>query len=429
MRLDRPTAVVDEPGSTPGVGLRSDAPASRRSTPHILILRQNEPYPYGWVGQEAKALAEAGYQVTVVTPTGFGYESSDEELDGVRALRFNVPPVARGPAGYVREYLLAMLRMARLVRRAGVARPVDVVIVSTPPDFLMLLALPLRRRGASIVFDQRDPGPELFEAKFGRRGPLHWLLLRAERFAFRRADVVMPHNESCAELARGRGSVDPDRIFIVGVGPDPRRIFPVPPRPELKRGKQHLVLWVGGMSHQEGLERLVEAAELLVRKYGRDDVAFSLVGPGDARESLLADIRRRGLDNTIELPGVVTDTDRLRAYMATADVCVSVDERNAMNDRSTMMKVLEYMAMGRPVVQFPLLEMTRLCGDATVYARNADPADLAEKISALLDDPEWRERLGAQARRRMQEGLMWTDQVPVLIETVEAARAVAQRRR
>ena len=395
--------------------------AERRRPAHVVILRQNEPYPYGWVGQEARALADAGYQVTTISPTGLGYEAADERLHGVRALRFPAPPSVPGIRGYLREYGTSLWRMGRLSRAVAGEQAVDVVIVATPPDFLVALALPLRRRGAAVVFDQRDPGPELFEAKFGRRGPLYRLLLLSERFAFAKADVVMPHNESCAALALGRGRVDPERIFVVGVGPDPRRIFPVPPRPELRRGKRFLVLWMGTMSTQEGLEHLIDAAEHLLVRRQRDDVAFSIVGPGDARDALLEDVRGRGLEKAVDLPGPITDDDELRAYMATADVCLSVDEQNPMNDRSTMMKVLEYMAMGRPVVQFPLAEMRRLCGDDTVYARNADADDLATKIADLLDDPERREELGRRARRRLLDGMMWTDQVPVLVSAVESA--------
>lgn len=399
--------------------LPDDADGGR--PPHVLILRQNEPYPYGWVGQEARALADSGYQVTTISPTGLGYDLPDETLFGVRALRFASPPSAPGIQGYLQEYALSLWRMMRLAMTVARPDPIDVVIVATPPDFLLALAIPLRRRGTAVIFDQRDPGPELFEAKFGSRGLLYRLLLASERFAFGRADIVMPHNESCAELARRRGRVDPARIFVVGVGPDPARIFPVPPRPELRRGKRFLILWIGTMSSQEGLQHLIHAADRLVHHDGRDDVAFSIVGPGDARDELLAEVQRRGLQDAVDLPGPTTDADELRAYMATADVCVSVDEQNAMNDKSTMMKVLEYMAMGRPVVQFPLVEMQSLCGDTTVYARNADADDLAIKIAELLDDPVRREELGTRARERVLDGMMWTDQVHILVEAVEAA--------
>jgi glycosyltransferase involved in cell wall biosynthesis len=240
----------------------------------------------------------------------------------------------------------------------------------------------------------------------------------------------MVHNESCAQIARERGGLDERRISIVGVGPDPARIFATPPREELKKGRRYLVVWVGHMSRQEGMEHLLDAAEHVVRRRGRRDVLFTIIGPGDERPRLEADVRRRGLGEHIEFTGPLTDPELLRAYIATADVCLSVDERNDMNDKSTMMKVLEYMAMGRPVVQFPLTEMQRLCGDATLYARNADPADLGNQVVALLDDPERREELGAHGRQRLlSEGLMWDQQAPALVETVERAITVARARR
>jgi glycosyltransferase involved in cell wall biosynthesis len=391
----------------------------------VLILRQSEPFPFGWVRNEAVALADAGYAVTVIGPTGYEYASLDETIGGVRALRFVPPPGGRGAVGYLREYATAAWRMLRLIRLARREGRFDAVIASGPPDFLVWFALPFRRTGAGIVFDQRDPAPELFEAKFGRRGLLHRALIAQERSAWRRADVGVPHNESCAELARERGGLPDDRIVIVGVGPDPRRIYPVDPRPDLRRGKRHLVLWIGTMSDQEGLGRLVDAIEILVRRRERDDVAFAIVGPGDAREPILDDLRRRGLDDAVDMPGVVTDDDLFRAYLSTADVCLSVDEANGMNDRSTMMKVLEYMAVGRPVVQFPLVEMSRLCGDATLYARE-DPVDLADKIAQLLDDEALRASLGRRARERMDDRrLWWSDQAPALVEAVERARARA----
>ncbi len=337
-------------------------------------------------------------------------------------LRFRAPSGGRGAAGYLREYAVATLRLARLVRRIRRASTVDLVLVCGPPDSLVALALPLARRGAGIVFDLREISPELFEAKFGRRGPLHRLLLASERFALQRADAVITVSEPCAQIARTRGGVAPDRIFHVGNGPDPQRIFDVPARAELRRGHEHLVLWLGCMSSQEGLSRLIEAADHVVNDLGRKDVQFALVGPGDVHDELRELVRLRGLEDAVLIEGQVDD-DCVRAYMATADVCVNVDERNAMNDRAAMRKVMEYMAMGRPVVQFPLAEMRRLCGDATVYARNADARDLAEQIVKLLDDPERRERLGNLARARAQEGLMWPRQVPALLAAVAVAVA------
>jgi glycosyltransferase involved in cell wall biosynthesis len=363
---------------------------------------------------------EAGYDVTVVCPTGPRSPERSVTLDGVRVLRFEAPPPGRNVLDYLREYVLAFARLRRLLRRLQDEPPFAAVIACNPPDFLILLARPFGRRGAGLIFDYHDPSPELFEAKFGRRGLVHRLLLGLERLAFRTADVVMTVNDPCADIVRGRGHVSARRVFVVLNCPDPRRFFPVEPRPELRRGREHLVLWVGRMSRKEGLHLLLEAADELVNRSGRTDVAFSIVGRGDVQHELAAEIERRGLEGHVHLPGEADD-DLLRDYMATADVCVSLDERNPMNDRSLMIKVLEYMAMGKPIVQFPLAEMRRICGDTTVYAADADATDLAERIDELLDDPARRAALGEAARERVRNGLTWSDQVPTLLNAVELA--------
>jgi glycosyltransferase involved in cell wall biosynthesis len=390
----------------------------------VLILLENEPYPYDRrVSQIAGALTGAGYQVTVAAPATPGFAGPDEEvLDGVRVLRFPAPPEGAGAAGYVREYWSGLRGLRRVARRVEREQPPDLVIACNPPDFLFLAARAARRRGARLVFDHHDLSPELFESKFGRRGAIHRVLVAAERWSFRRADIVLSTNDSYAEIARQRGGVAPDRVFVVRNGPHPDRIRLVDPDPALRRGRPHLVAWIGRMSVQEGLEAVVEAADEL-RRRGRDDVAFALVGPGDAREGLQAEVRRRGLEDAVVLPGRVDD-DGVRRYISTAAVCLSVDPPGPLNDRSTMIKVLEYMAMGRAVVQTPLPEMVRLCGDATLYARPGDPTDLADRIEELLDDPARAADLGERARRRILDGgLTWPDQVPRLLQGVQRALA------
>jgi glycosyltransferase involved in cell wall biosynthesis len=363
--------------------------------------------------------------VTVVSPNAANAPELEATIDGVRVLRFHAPPPGHGASGYVREYLLAAVRMRLVLRRVRKER-FTAVIACNPPDFLIHLARPFARRGAGLVFDLHDPSPELFEAMFGRRGVVHRVLLTLERWAERTADVVMTVNEPCADLVRGRGGVPPERVFVLVTCPDPRRFYPVEPRPELRRGKRHLVLWIGRMSRKENLPLLIDAADELVNGQGRTDIGFAIVGRGDVRTELEAEIERRGLGEAVFLPGEADD-ELLRQWMATADVCVSLDEHSAMNDRSLMVKVLEYMAMGRAVVQFPLTEMRRICGDATVYAANGDAHDLATKVGELIDDPVHSQQLGEAARRRVRDGLTWPQQVPTLLAAVE--RAAAERNR
>jgi glycosyltransferase involved in cell wall biosynthesis len=396
---------------------------------HALILLEALPYRADpRVRAQAAALREVGWTVSVACPAAAGATEPHTDVGGVRIFPFRAPPDGFGAAGYAVEYGLALWRLARVTLAVHRERRVDLVLVCTPPDLLVALARPLARGGAAVLFDFREISPELYEAKFGRRGLPYRALLAAERHAFRHADAVATVSEPCADLARGRGGVDPERVFLVGNGPDETRVHRVPARPELRRGRSHLVLWLGVMSRQEGLERLVDTAERVVRAHGRDDVHFAIVGDGEARPRVAQEVQERGLGDFVELPGAVDDA-LVRAYVSTADVCVGVDERNAMNDRAAMRKILEYMALGKAVVQFPLAEMRRLCGDATLYARDADPDDMADRICELLDDPERRRSLGEASRYRVAGGLMWSQQLPALQAAISTARGGASRRK
>src|SRR5215210_7961121 len=391
----------------------------------LLILVENEAYPTDpRVRREADALASAGYEVTVVCPTSPYAVEREVTLGRVRVLRFHAPPNGRGVIGYLREYGLAIARIGQILVRLRKEAPFTAVIVCNPPDFLIFLPRFLARGTPGLLFDYHDLSPELFEETFARRGPIFQLLLVLERFALRTADVVMTVNEPCARLVRGRGRIPANRVFVVGNCPDPRSFFEVEPRPELRNDREHLVLWVGRMSgraaRREGLRILVEAAAELVNHKGRTDVAFALVGGGDVRDELAQEIERLGLDGVVHLPGEM-DVDRLRDYIATADICVSLDRRSPMTDQALVVKVLEYMIMAKPVVQSPLAEMRRICGETTLYVRDGDARDVADRIGELLDDPERRASLGRAARERVLDGLTWPDQVPTLLRAVQQA--------
>lgn len=388
---------------------------------HIVIALENEPYPHDRrVRQEAEALLAEGYQVTVCGPAGFGFEALDEMIGDVRVLRYPEVPGGRSVVGYLREYGVSLWRLAGLMRKAAERAPITCLMVCTPPDLTVFPALPLRRRGAALIFDHHDLSPELFALKFGDRRAIDLVLRRAERFALRSADVVIATNDSYAEVERERGGVDPERIFVVRNGPDPTRIHPVEPKPDLRRGRAHLVCWVGNIGGGEGLHHLLEAADDVCNRRGRADIGFAIIGPGDGRDELIEQATRRGLQDALAFPGRADDAG-LRDYLSTASVCVSTYEPNPMNHLSTVTKVVEYMAMGRPIVQFPLRETSRLCGDASLYADPAVPGDLAEKIVALIDDPARAAAIGAEGYRRASEGLLWPHHVPTLLDAVRTA--------
>jgi glycosyltransferase involved in cell wall biosynthesis len=394
----------------------------------VLFLVENLSFPQDRrVRAEAESLRDAGYEVTVISPTSPKAPDLEADVGGIRALRFPVSASPGGAVGYLREYLHAAVGVRRIVRRLRNEQPFDVVIAANPPDFLLQLARPLRRRGAGLIFDYHDPAPELFEDMFNRRGLLHRVLVIFERAAQRLADLVITVNEPCAELVRRRGGIPDQNIYVVYNGPDPGKFYPVAPNPELRHGRKHLVLWVGAMSRKEGLGKLIDAADELVHGQGRDDVAFAIVGDGDIRTALEKEIADRNLAGVVFLPGFVEEP-LLREYMSTASVCVSLDEPSELNDRSLMIKVLEYMIMGRPVVQYPLQEIKRVCADTAVYLDEGDARDLAAKIAGLINDPEGAEQLGSAARERLFDGFTWPEQVPTLLSAVSRAAAIGRER-
>ncbi|MFL5828986.1 MAG: glycosyltransferase family 4 protein [Solirubrobacteraceae bacterium] len=393
-------------------------------TPHILCLLENEGYPHDRkVRQQADSLVAAGYRVTVISPTGYGHDEPEEVMHGVRVIRYRLPPEGGGVVGYVREYGLSLARMARAARSLIRSDPPDIVMPCNPPDLLVPLARALTRGAAAIVFDHHDLSPELFERKFARRGALHRLLLTTERAAYRWSDVVLEPNTAYAEIAQARGRFPRERIFVVRHGADTDVFRPTPPDPRL-RHRSRMILWMGNMTSIDRVAALLDAAAVL-RARQRDDIGFTLLGSGEAAEEIRDEIRCRDLEPCFDLPGPVYG-DKLRTYLATADVCVSVDVRNPMNDASTVTKVIDYMTMGRPVIQFPLREMSRLCAETTAYAKEGDAVDLADQIEALLNDSDRADRLGAAARERVLDVLAWDKQVPVLLDAIGAALALRQ---
>lgn len=376
--------------------------------PHVLILVENLSVPFDRrVWQESRALTEAGYRVSVICPRGTKRDTEPHaEIEGVKIHRYPLRPATGGPLGYLREYGLAMWHTMRLARRVHRAQPVDAVHACNPPDLLLLAALPLKLRGARMVFDHHDLVPELFESRFGGRGPLYRLSVLLERITFALADVVISTNESYREVAIRRGRKDPDRVHVVRSAPDLSRFTPTAPNPALRRGRRHLLCYLGVMGPQDGVDYALRAIAHLRDVMGRTDVHATFIGAGDAFDDLVRLSHDLGLDDIVEFTGRAPDA-AVREYLSTADVCLAPDPKNPLNDVSTMNKIVEYMAMSRPLVSFDLREARVSAGDAALYARANDIEDFAALIARLLDDPDARTRMGALGRRRVEASLSW----------------------
>jgi glycosyltransferase involved in cell wall biosynthesis len=389
----------------------------------VLILVENLPSPFDRrVWQEANALRDAGYTVSIICPTGKGYEAKYEEIDGIAILRYDLPMEAEGAAGYAIEYAAALFWTFVLSWRVFLTRGFDVIHACNPPDLFFLIGGFFRLFGRKFVFDHHDINPELYEAKFGRRDFFWKLMVALERWSFRTADVSIATNESYKRIAIERGGMDPERVFVVRSGPSLERLRLLPPDETLKRGRKHLVGYVGVMGRQEGIDLLLEAVRSVVHDHGRRDVHFGLVGGGTSLEEMKALAARLEVADYVTFTGRVPDAELL-AMLNTADVCVNPDIANDMNDKSTMNKIMEYMALGKPIVQFDLAEGRFSAREASLYARKNDPADMAAKLLELVDDPGRCARMGESGRRRVENELEWRYEVPKLLAAYEAAFA------
>ncbi len=388
----------------------------------VCIIVENLPVPFDRrVWQEAQALRDAGYRVSVICPKGKGFERRRETLEEIEIYRHHIWE-ASSPFGYLIEYGWALAVEFWLALRVFGRTRFRILHGCNPPDTIFTIALFFKLFGVRFIFDHHDLNPELYEAKFGKRGLFYRLVCWAERFTFLTADVSIATNESYREVALSRGRMDAERVFIVRSCPDLKKIELGSPGPELKAGKAYLVAYLGVMGSQEGLDLLLQSVEFIVKQRNRHDVAFALIGGGTELAYLKRLAADKGIDAAVTFTGRIPDGD-LAAYLSTADVCVAPDPKNPMNDKSTMNKILEYMAFARPVVLFDLTEGRRSAGDAALYARPNDPADLAEKILKLLDSKELRCQLGRAGRRRIEESLNWEVEKKMLLEAYQKALA------
>jgi glycosyltransferase involved in cell wall biosynthesis len=377
----------------------------------ILIIVQNLPVPFDrrvWL--ECQALVSAGYQVAVVCPKGDG-DPAHEVIDSVQLYKYRPYAPGGSKVGFITEYVYSFLATAWMTRKARRAGRFDVMQACNPPDIFWPLARMLRALdGTKFVFDHHDLSPELYESRFPEGAKLPYKGLRAlERTTHRTADHVISTNDSYRDIAIHRSGKAAAEVTVVRTGPDPERLKRGPADPELRRGRKFLAAYIGVMGPQDGVDIVLRAADIVVHQLHREDIAFTLMGKGDCFDDLIALRDKLGLGGHVEFTGRAPD-ELVTRVLSTADVGLSPDPKNPLNDLSTMNKSMEYMAFELPVLAFDLRETRVSTGDAAVYVQPNDVHDYATALVQLMDDPAKRSRLGRLGRVRVEEELAWSHQ-------------------
>jgi glycosyltransferase involved in cell wall biosynthesis len=383
---------------------------------HILILVENLPVPFDRrVWMESLALTEAGYKVSVISPCPPQEAGEPNKvIEGISVYRYPMPKETKTKFSFIQEFWYCYWQTRRLVERVWAEDPFDVIHTCNPPDTFWHIAKRYKKSGVKFVFDHHDLCPELYLSKYDRQDLFYRLLLYLERKQFETADAVISTNESYREIAIRRGGKKPEQVTVVRSGPLLARFEPVPPDPALRKGRSHLCVYLGVMGPQDGVDYAIRAAKRVISR-GFEDVHFAFIGSGDSYDDLVALSRELGLDPWVTFTGRIPDED-LKRYLCTADLGIAPDPKTPLNDVSTMNKIVEYMAMGLPVVSFDLKESRYSAGEAAVYISNDDPDAMGDAMIALLQDPDRRRKMGEIGRRRVREALAWDYSKKVLVE-------------
>lgn len=381
----------------------------------VCIVVENLPVPFDRrVWQEAGTLRDAGAIVSIISPKAKQYTTSYELFEGIHIYRHPLPAEADTAFGYFVEYSVALFWQTYLAFKIKFTRGIDVIHGCNPPDLIFLVALLMKPFGVKYVFDHHDINPELFEAKFSKTGIFYKLICIMERLTFKTANISIATNNSYKEIAVMRGGMDADNVHVVRSGPKLDRLVIKPAVEKYKNGRQYLVGYVGVMGKQEGIDAFLESISFIVNQMNRKDIQFALIGSGTEFDNLVQLSKKMKLEDYVNFTGRVSD-DELVDILNTAEVCVNPDVVNPMNDKSTMNKIMEYMALAKPIVQYEMVEGRFSAQTASLYAEANNIEDFASKIVELIDSPEMRSRMGEFGRDRVMNELNWEHEAPKLI--------------
>jgi glycosyltransferase involved in cell wall biosynthesis len=379
---------------------------------HILIVVENLPVPFDRrVWQEANTLSENGAKVSIICPIMKGYTKRYEVLNNIEIYRHPLPFEASGATGYLLEYSAALFWEFWLSIKIYYKQKFHVIHGCNPPDLIFIVALFFKLLGVKYVFDHHDINPELYIAKYNKKGFFYKLMLFFEKLTFKTANYSIATNESYKEIAIRRGGMNPEKVQVIRSGPKLDRLQILPSNEKYKKGRKYLIGYVGVIGEQEGIDLLLQSLKIIVSK--RQDIQIAIVGGGTHVEELKKICTHLGLDDFVDFYGRVSD-EILVGVLNTADVCVNPDKPTEMNNLSTMNKIMEYMALKKPIVQFDLKEGRFSAMDASLYA--SDINDFADKIEILLDDEDLRNKMGNYGYERVIQELSWDHESGKLVE-------------
>lgn len=391
----------------------------------VLMLVATSLYPHdGRVRREATSLVAAGYQVSVICPRypQRAKQPWRETIDGVDVFRYPAPLRRFSVFGYIWGYIYTVVAMFLLSLYVLFRPGFDVIHIHNPPDILTFIAAFYKLLGKRFVFDHHDLAPEMFEAIFGQRFRLaHGVLVWLEQLSCRLADRVISTNQSYKQLEIQRSGIPAESITIVRNGPELNLLRPVAPDPDLRQKADVIIGYVGAMGLHDGVDYLLRAIRHLIYDLNRTDFFCVLIGRGKSWDKMKSLSEQLGLSDFVWFTGFVEHADLLR-YLSTADICVAPEPSNSFNDRSTFIKMTEYIAMGKPIVAFDLPEHRVTAQNAALYASPNDELDFARKIAWLMDHPQQRQEMGQIGRQRAETELSWSHQIKHLLSVYESFR-------
>lgn len=386
----------------------------------VLMLLENQTFPLDVrVLHESRALVDSGYQVSVICQRAPN-EPWQEVIDKIYVFRYPAPPKGENFFAYLVEYSYSFIAMFLLSFFVWSERGFDIIHTANPPDTAVFIGMFYRLFGKRFVFDQHDLVPELYLARSGKTksSVVYKFFLWMEKLSFRFSDLVIATNQSYRQIAMERGKLPGDRVVIVRNGPDLKKLNLVSEDAELRKKAKTIIGYVGMIGSQDGLDYLLRSLNRLRNDLGREDFYCVIIGKGNIISDLKKLKHKLGIQDLVWFTGYISEEDK-RRYLSTVDITVVPDPKNGFNEYCTMIKIMEYMTLGKPIVAFDLQEHRVTAEDAALYAKPNDELDFAKQIAVLMDDPETRNKMGAFGKDRIENKLAWKFQAENLVKAYE----------